>query len=229
MNIKSIKRRIKNFKNRKISKGRIKLVFSNNRGGMITNDIFKLNELTSIEVRRKKDTLNKYSQSYKCINPEIMFGKNWHRASGYLTNYDEVIPVKYDILTNYNGKKVNIEFKLLFEEPISNVKMVKAWCFINANQCIVLDDKGKYQYSLKTDSDVFEPVYNGKLNKVLFKNDYGSMLLSSKDSNVFSEDRIWKQKKHAEYVMLWHNDNEYPTIKKGTFYRCTWNISYLGL
>ena len=228
MNINKIKRMLKNFKNRNITKGKVKLIFSNNLGGMLTNDTFDLIKLISIEVRRSTDKLHEYSQSYKCINPDIIYGKNWYRVRGYLTSYSKgVIPVKYDILTKYNGRDVNIEFKLLFEESLTKVEMIKAWCFINANQCIVLDDDGKYRYNLKTDSDIFKIVYEGKLNKIMFTNDYGSMVLLSKESNVFSGDRIWKQKKHSEYVMLWHNDNDFPTIEKDKFYKCTWNIRYL--
>ena len=208
-------------------RGRAKLVFLKNRGGMLSGDILNMMKTISIEVRRPLGKANEHSQSYKCKNPVISYGENWYRASGYLESKSMgVIPVKYDILTKYDGLKVWIEFKLLFEESLEQIEMVKAWCWINANNCVVADNENTGIIYLSTDLDQWDCVYNGNLEKIRLINENGSMTLLSKDSNSFIEDRIWKHKEHAEYVTLWFNDNSFPTIEKGTIFKCKWILRY---
>ena len=208
-------------------RGRAKLVFLKNRGGMLSSDILNMMKTVSIEVRRPLGKENEHSQSYKCKNPEISYNENWYRACGYLESKSMgIIPVKYDILIKYDGLRIWIEFNLLFEESLSLVEMVKSWCWFKADKCVIVDNVGTHEFNLSSILNVWECIYRGSFRKITLINDMGSLILLSKWSNHFVEDKLWTHKEHAEYVTVWFNDANFSTIEKGTLFKCRWILKY---
>jgi len=175
----------------------VKLMFDSAQGGMCVGDSLGLIDKVSIEGRRPVDRNHMYSQAYRYPNPNISHGSNWLRSKGYLhSNRLGVLPASYEVLTKIDGLDLAIDFKLLFEESLPNVEMVKAWCFMNADKYSILDET----HPLLQASNRFELVYEGNLNTVTFTNSQGSLQLLSKQSNFFTYDRIWKHETHAEYL-----------------------------
>jgi len=114
---------------------KVKLLFDPAQGGMLIGDSLGLIDKVSIEVRRPVDRNHMYSQAYKYPNPNISHGSNWLRSRGYLRSKRlGVLPASYDILTKIDGLDLAIDFKLIFEESLPKVEMVKAWFFIKATK-----------------------------------------------------------------------------------------------
>ncbi len=205
----------------------VKLDFAHGRGGTLRCDSFGLMDTVSIEVRRRDRRRDDHNQAYKCEEPDISFGQDWLRARGYLGSRSMgAIPVSYDILTTVDGLDVTIDFKAVFEESLSLVEMVKAWCWVKATECLVVDKEGTHVIPLLPTQGGWKHFYSGVLNEITFTNSQGSFQLLSKQSSSFVEDRIWKHKKHAEYVTVWFLDPSFPTIEEGKIFECTWELRY---
>lgn len=213
--------------NRMITIGdRVRLAFSPLHGGALKRDSLGLIGTTSIEVHCSTDHPANYSQSYKCQRPKITHGSDWLRSKGHLRSlHSGYLPVSYDILTEIDDLDITINFSLLFEDSLTNVMVVKSWMFINAIKCLVKDAEGIKKFSLLTKSKKFQPVYRGTLNEATFTNLRGSFKLLSKQSSCFVEDRIWKQREHAECITVWLSDSP-QTIEKGRMFECTWKLRY---
>ena len=206
---------------------KVKLLFDPAQGGMLIGDSLGLIDKVSIEVRRPVDRNHMYSQAYKYPNPNISHGSNWLRSKGYLRSKRlGVLPASYDILTKIDGLDLEIDFKLIFEESLPKVEMVKAWFFIKATKCLVEDDKETREFSLLPATKKFQQVYRGNLNTVTFTNSQGSLQLLSKQSNLFVDDRVLKQRRHAEYITQWFYDTGFPCIEEGTVFEGSWRLRY---
>ncbi len=205
----------------------VKLGFDLKRGGTLRHDSFGLFDTVSVEVRRPVGRSHDHSQAYKAKEPDISHGSDWFRARGYLRSRRMgMIPVSYDIYTKVDGFDVTIDFKLLFEESLPEVEMVKSWCWVKAVECLVVDGEGIHMIPLLPAQKGWEQVYRGNLNEVTFTNSQGSFELFGKQSSSFVEDRIWKHRKHAEYVTVWFLDPNFPTIEEGKSFECTWELRY---
>lgn len=205
----------------------VKLGFAMKRGGTLRTDSFGLMDTVSIEVRRRDRRRHDHNQAYKAKNPEVSHGSDWFRARGFLRSRSMgAIPVSYDILTKVDGLDVTIDFKAVFEESLPEVEMVKSWCWFKAAECLVVDGGGTHMIPLLPAQRRWEQIYRGNLNEATFTNSQGSFKLFSKQSSSFVEDRIWKHRKHAEYVTVWFNDPSFPTIEKGKSFECTWELRY---
>jgi len=202
------------------------LSFPRRRGGLRTEDTFGFMDTVSIEVRRTIGPKNEHSQSYRCKDPIITSGDGWYRTEGLLES-KTIGPIQahFDIHTSIKNTNVTINFKLMCLADILNVEMVKAWCWLNADECSISDKQGIKTHPLLL-SSIWEKVYEGILNSVRFTNKNGDLILLSRKSNVFTYDQVWKHEAHAEYVTMWTHKPEGFTLKKGTRYECTWNLRY---
>lgn len=205
----------------------VKLGFALKRGGTLRSDSFGLMDTVSIEVRRRDRRGQDHNQAYKAKKPDVSHGSDWFRARGFLrSTRGGVIPVSYDIHTRIDDLDVTIDFKLLFEESLPLVDMVKSWCWIKATECLVVDGEGTHMIPLLPAQRSWKQIYRGTLNEATFTNSQGSFKLFGKRSSSFVEDQLWKHRKHAEYVTVWFHDPSFPTIEEGKSFECTWELRY---
>jgi len=205
----------------------VELGFALKHGGTLRADSFGLMDTVSVEVRQSLRHKYDHNQAYKAKKPNVSHGPDWLRARGYLRSRRKgVIPVSYDVYTRVDGLDVTIDFILLFEESLPLVEMVKAWCWVKATECLIVDEEGSHTIPLLPAWRSWEQVYRGILNEATFINSQGSFKLFGKRSSYFVEDRIWKHRKHAEYVTVWFLDPSFPTIEEGKSFECTWELRY---
>lgn len=196
------------------------------RVGIKTRDSLGLLETVSVEVRHVGHE-NAHSQSYIFKAPRIEFDENGYRARGFLESVDQgKIPVRFDILKVFDGDFWTINFKVSFESELSGVEMVKAWSWIKADDCVMIDGEVSHSESLQPTPKEWIQVYEGNLQSVKFRNESGSVKINSNDSPEFEIEQVWKHEAHAEYVSLWVMEPEGKTIEKGTVFEGFWSLKF---
>ena len=205
---------------------KVNLFFPWMRGGVKTRDKFDLLETVSVEVRRVGHD-NAHSQSYIFKNPDINSDPIRYQASGVLESVDQGrIPVRFDICKVFTGLYWVIDFKISFDSELSGVEMVKAWCWVKGERCIVIDGKGYHRYNIDPAPAKWELIHKGDLQSVRFANSRGDVRISRGESTQFVHEQVWKHKAHSEYVSLWIMDPNGITIEKGTIFEGCWNLKF---
>lgn len=207
---------------------KVNLFFPWMRGGIKTRDSLGLIETVSIEVRRVGHD-NAHSQSYIFKEPIIEFDEKCYRATGFLESFDQgKIPVRFDILKFFYGDSWDINFRVSFDSELSGVEMVKAWCWIKADDCVMINGSGYHAEKIQPAPKKWVQLYEGNLQSVKFSNRSGSVKITSSDSPQFKVEQVWKHDAHSEYVSLWVMEPKGITIEKGSVFEGLWSLKFRG-